>query len=411
MNRREFLKTSAALLALGLLPACKKPEKDKIIFPSGSLTYREFPKIGAKISLLGFGLMRLPRTGDGQIDKEKALALVDRAMKAGINYYDTAWFYHGGLSEDFAGEALSRYKRESFYLATKLPVHMIESRAQAEEIFAKQLGKCKTTYFDFYLIHNLSGPTWKKSLANGAVEFALSLKKKGVIKRIGFSYHGENKDFPEILNYHPWDFVQIQANYYDWDNYSKELYDWCAEKNIPVVIMEPLRGGELVNLPKEAADILQEAKPNSTPAEWAFRFIASQPNVMTVLSGMTQMEHLEENLKTFSPLKPLSETEAVALNDALKIYRSGATIPCTGCRYCMPCPVGVAIPDVFKAYNDSKVAGDKMKARLGYQKIPAEARADNCVNCKACLSKCPQKIDIPEELKRADRVLSRGRRI
>ena len=400
MNRREFIKTGAAILALSALGGCKKEELAKAV-KKGTMTYREFPGIGAKISLLGYGLMRMPKTGNGpEIDKEKGFALIDEAIKGGINYFDTAWFYHDGLSETFAGEALSRHPRDSYYLASKLPMRLLESGEQAEEIFNKQLEKCKVDYFDFYLLHNLNGPLWEKTLKNGAVDFAMTLKGKGKIKKLGFSFHGENKDFPKILDYTKWDFVQIQANYYDWDTFSKEQYEEAAKRGIPVVIMEPLRGGELAKLRPDAREVLEKAEPGFTPAKWAFRYIAGKKNVLTVLSGMTQMEHLLENINTFSPLEPLSDDEEKTLAVALKTYKEAGIVPCTGCRYCTPCPAGVAIPDIFKIYNDYRRTVRLSQTKKAYEALGSDAMATSCVECGACLKKCPQGIEIPKELKR-----------
>ena len=345
--------------------------------------------------------MRMPKTGNGpEIDKEKGFALVDEAIKGGINYFDTAWFYHDGLSETFAGEALSRHPRDSYYLASKLPMRILESGEQAEEIFNKQLEKCKVDYFDFYLLHNLNGPLWKKTLENGSVDFAMTLKGKGKIKRLGFSFHGDNKDLPAILDYTKWDFVQIQANYYDWDTFSKEQYEEAAKRGIPVVIMEPLRGGELAKLRPDAREVLEKAEPGSTPAKWAFRYIAEKENVLTVLSGMTQMEHLKENIDTFSPLEPLSDDEEKTLAVALKTYKEAGIVPCTGCRYCTPCPAGVAIPDIFKIYNDYRRTVRLSQTKKAYEALGKDAMATACVECGACLKKCPQSIEIPKELKR-----------
>lgn len=400
MNRREFIKTSVAILALSALGGCKREELAKAV-KKGAMTYTEIPGIGAKISLLGYGLMRMPKVGNGpEIDKEKGFALIDEALKGGINYFDTAWFYHDGLSETFAGEALSRHPRDSYNLASKLPMRLLESGEQAEEIFNKQLEKCKVDYFDFYLLHNLNGPLWEKTLKNGAVDFAMTLKGKGKIKRLGFSFHGDNKDFPKILDYTKWDFVQIQANYYDWDAFSKEQYEEAEKRGIPVVIMEPLRGGELAKLRPDAREVLEKAEPGSTPAKWAFRYIAGKKNVLTVLSGMTQMEHLKENLVTFSPLVPLNDEEDKTLAAALKTYKEAGIVPCTACRYCTPCPVGVAIPDIFKIYNDYRRGVRISQTKKAYEALGSDAMATACVECGACLKKCPQSIEIPKELKR-----------
>ena len=403
MNRRDFLKTSAALLTLGVLGCQKKTgivvEKAE---EKGQMTCRKFPGLDPRVSLLGFGLMRLPRSGPGpEIDKEKASSLIDLAMKNGVTYYDTAWMYHSGLSERFAGEALKKYPRESFFLADKLPHWEAKDEAEALKIFEEQLNRCQTEYFDFYLIHSLNGGSWPHARDEGPLSMAEKEKEKGRIKYLGFSFHGENKDFPDIIKYRKWDFVQIQANYYDWDDYAGELYQIATDAGIPVVIMEPLRGGELANVLPQTKAIFEKAKPGSTPAEWAFRYIASLPNVLTVLSGMNEKFQLEENLKTFSPLKELSEAEKGTIKEALAMIKDEGKVPCTACRYCMPCPVGVAIPDVFKIYNEYRSTLVKWKSAREYQKLPEESRATACVGCQACVSKCPQKINIPEELKRA----------
>ena len=279
-------------------------------------------------------------------------------------------------------------------------MRLLESGEQAEEIFNKQLEKCKVDYFDFYLLHNLNGPLWEKTLKNGAVDFAMTLKGKGKIKKLGFSFHGENKDFPKILDYTKWDFVQIQANYYDWDAFSKEQYEEAEKRGIPVVIMEPLRGGELAKLRPDAREVLEKAEPGSTPAKWAFRYIAGKKNVLTVLSGMTQMEHLIENINTFSPLEPLSDGEEKTLAAALKTYKEAGIVPCTACRYCTPCPVGVAITDIFKIYNDYRRGVRISQTKKAYEALGSDAMATSCVECGACLKKCPQGIEIPKELKR-----------
>lgn len=414
MNRREFIKSLTAIFLFSILPSCKKDEEVRKM-SKNTITYREWPNLGVKVSLLGYGLLRLPKVGKGpEIDKEKALNLIDTAIRGGINYFDTAWYYHNGLSESFAGEALSRYPRNSYYLATKLPITLIENRKQAEDIFNKQLEKCKVDYFDFYLIHELNGSRWKKSLDSGAIDFAMSLRDQGKIKRLGFSFHGNNNDFKEIIKYTNWDFVQIQANYVDWDVFSKEQYDIANELKIPVIVMEPLRGGELANIGLNAEEILKKCRPDLTSAQWAFKFFASKNNILTVLSGMTLMEHLNENLVTFSPLEPLTDDEENVLHEAMKIYREGGKVSCTGCRYCMPCPVGVSIPDIFKIYNDYRMKLQDpnyynfkaiREAKKKYDALGKNAKAENCVNCGACLKKCPQGISIPEELKRIHKEL------
>lgn len=406
MNRRDFIKGSLAVVALAALGGCKevkgtapmKEEKKK-----GGMTMRKLGNIAGGVSLLGYGLMRLPlkdRRNQSEIDKEKAQELIDRAMAGGVNYYDTAWVYHQGMSERFAGEALKKYPRESYYLADKMPVWEVKSLDDAKRIFQEQLDRCQAEYFDFYLMHSLNGGAWPNVRDNGALEYARQMKKEGKVKNLGFSFHGDNKDLAVIADFGGWDFAQIQLNYFDWDDYSKEQYEILTSHGIPVVVMEPLKGGELANLQPKTLEMLTNARPGTTAAQWAFEFIASLPNVLTILSGMTYMEHVEENLKTFSPIEPLSDEGKELLVKVKEFMKEEGKIPCTTCRYCTPCPVGVAIPDIFKMYNNYRSSLVKWMSQREYFQLEKGSRADACVECGACLKKCPQKINIPEELKR-----------
>ena len=406
MNRRDFIKGSLAVVALAALGGCKegkgtapmKEEKKK-----GGMTTRKLGNIAGGVSLLGYGLMRLPlkdRRNQAEIDKEKAQELIDRAMAGGVNYYDTAWVYHQGMSERFAGEALKKYPRESYYLADKMPVWEVKSLDDAKRIFQEQLDRCQAEYFDFYLMHSLNGGAWPNVRDNGALEYARQMKKEGKVKNLGFSFHGDNKDLAVIADFGGWDFAQIQLNYFDWDDYSKEQYEILTSHGIPVVVMEPLKGGELANLQPKTLEMLTNARPGTTAAQWAFEFIASLPNVLTILSGMTYMEHVEENLKTFSPIEPLGDEGKELLVKVKEFMKEEGKIPCTTCRYCTPCPVGVAIPDIFKMYNNYRSSLVKWMSQREYFQLEKGSRADACVECGACLKKCPQKINIPEELKR-----------
>lgn len=406
MNRRDFIKGSLAVVALAALGGCKegkgttpmKEEKKK-----GGMTKRRLGSIAGEVSLLGYGLMRLPlkdRKNQAEIDKEKAQELIDKAMAGGVNYYDTAWVYHQGMSERFAGEALKKYPRESYNLADKMPVWEVKSLDDAKRIFQEQLDRCQAEYFDFYLMHSLNGGAWPNVRDNGALEYARQMKKEGKVKNLGFSFHGDNKDLAVIADFGGWDFAQIQLNYFDWDDYSREQYEILTSHGIPVVVMEPLKGGELANLQPKTLEMLTNARPNTTAAQWAFEFIASLPNVLTILSGMTYMEHVEENLKTFSPIEPLSDEGKELLVKVKEFMKEEGKIPCTTCRYCTPCPVGVAIPDIFKMYNNYRSSLVKWMSQREYFQLEKGSRADACVECGACLKKCPQKINIPEELKR-----------
>ena len=409
MNRRDFIKGSLAVAALAALGGCKQGKEttdvktDSNGKKKGEMTKRKLGSIAGEVSLLGYGLMRLPlkdRKNQAEIDKEKAQELIDKAMAGGVNYYDTAWVYHQGMSERFAGEALKKYPRESYNLADKMPVWEVKSLDDAKRIFQEQLDRCQTEYFDFYLLHSLNGGAWPNVRDLGALEYARQMKKEGKVKNLGFSFHGDNKDLAVIADFGGWDFAQIQLNYFDWDDYSREQYEILTSHGIPVVVMEPLKGGELANLQPKTLEMLTNARPNTTAAQWAFEFIASLPNVLTILSGMTYMEHVEENLKTFSPIEPLSDEGKELLVKVKEFMKEEGKIPCTTCRYCTPCPVGVAIPDIFKMYNNYRSSLVKWMSQREYFQLEKGSRADACVECGACLKKCPQKINIPEELKR-----------
>ena len=409
MNRRDFIKGSLAIAALAALGGCKEGKETSNVNAGnsekkkGEMTKRKLGNIAQGVSLLGYGLMRLPlkdRRNQSEIDKEKAQELIDRAMAGGVNYYDTAWVYHQGMSERFAGEALKKYPRESYNLADKMPVWEVKSLDDAKRIFQEQLDRCQTEYFDFYLLHSLNGGAWPNVRDNGALEYARQMKKEGKVKYLGFSFHGDNKDLAVIADFGGWDFAQIQLNYFDWDDYSREQYEILTSHGIPVVVMEPLKGGELANLQPKTLEMLTTARPGTTAAQWAFEFIASLPNVLTILSGMTYMEHVEENLKTFSPIEPLGEEGKELLVKVKEFMKEEGKIPCTTCRYCTPCPVGVAIPDIFKMYNNYRSSLVKWMSQREYFQLEKGSRADACVECGACLKKCPQKINIPEELKR-----------
>ena len=409
MNRRDFIKGSLAIAALAALGGCKEGKETPNVNAGnsekkkGEMTKRKLGNIAGGVSLLGYGLMRLPlkdRRNQAEIDKEKAQELIDRAMAGGVNYYDTAWVYHQGMSERFAGEALKKYPRESYNLADKMPVWEVKSLDDAKRIFQEQLDRCQAEYFDFYLLHSLNGGAWPNVRDNGALEYARKMREEGKVKYLGFSFHGDNKDLAVIADEGGWDFAQIQLNYFDWDDYSREQYEILTSHGIPVVVMEPLKGGELANLQPKTLEMLTNARPGTTAAQWAFEFIASLPNVLTILSGMTYMEHVEENLKTFSPIEPLGEDGKELLVKVKEFMKEEGKIPCTTCRYCTPCPVGVAIPDIFKMYNNYRSSLVKWMSQREYFQLEKGSRADACVECGACLKKCPQKINIPEELKR-----------
>ena len=411
MNRRDFLKstlTVAALAPLAKLSAEDASASTPSRTPSpdlnrpGEVTRRRFRNTDLTLPLLGFGMMRLPQK-DGAIDRATAEAMIAEAMKAGCNYFDTAYMYHGGASEKFAGEALQKYPRSSYMLASKMPVWMVRGgRAGVERIFQEQLKRCQTDYFDFYLLHSLSASSWATAKQLGAPEFLKKMKAEGKIRHLGFSFHDTPEALQKIVNEgKDWEFAQIQLNYLDWELYrSREQYEILTGAGIPVIVMEPLRGGALAGLSPDAARILKNAEPDMSIASWAFRYIASLPNVLCILSGMSLPEHVVDNIRTFSPVKPLSETERKTLNAALLAYRKHLAVPCTACAYCMPCPAGVEIPRIFGLYNQYKISGNKWLLRNNYNAIPEDSRADACVNCGKCMKHCPQKIQIPAELKK-----------
>lgn len=361
---------------------------------------RNFPSIGAEVSLLGYGCMRFPtRKTDGKIGVRAAKKLLEHALKHGVNYFDTAWPYHEGTSEEFIGSVLSLHPRGSYFLADKLPLWLVNTVDEADALFEEQLTRCKTDYFDFYLVHALDDERFPKMEALGVYHLLARKKAEGKIRHLGFSFHDSPSLLEEILSAHPWDFVQIQLNYLDWTLQSaKEQYEAIVRHNLPVVVMEPVRGGALAKLSDPAVDILKAAAPDRSAASWAIRYAASLPNVLTVLSGMTTMEQLDDNLAIMSPFQPLTDGERATLQEALTAYLSAGTIPCTGCRYCMDCPAGVDIPKSFAMYNQFKLDGRTGHLLNSHGYMGEAHRPANCVRCGACLSLCPQHIQIPDAL-------------
>lgn len=409
MNRRDFLKSAFTLAALSpftKLYAKEGPDGDKAsdIVKGESVTRRPYKNTGMTLPLLGFGMMRLPKISpDSQeIDAAVAEKMLNRAMEAGLNYFDTAHMYHDGMSQVFAGTVLSKYPRDSFYLANKMPPNSAVDIQTVEKIFNEQLEKCKTPYFDFYLIHALNAGLWEKHKKIGTYEFLAKMKAEGKIRKLGFSFHDTPEVLQKIVDDKEWDFAQIQLNYLDWVLYkSKEQYEILAKAGIPTIVMEPIRGGALATLNDKASEILKTAKPDASIASWALRYAASLPNVLCVLSGMTLPEHLEDNIKTFTPFVALNDSERATLDQALEAYRKSLAIPCTACRYCMPCPVGVDIPNIFGNYNQYK-KDNTPRAKHGFVRAYAslgKANADACIECGLCKTKCPQQLDIPTLLK------------
>ena len=364
------------------------------------MIYRSFGE--QKLSLLGFGAMRLPTLPDGQIDKAQTFQMVDTAIARGINYFDTAQPYHGGMSEVVLGEALSRHRREDFYLATKFPGHQIFSEYNPKEVFEEQLKKCRVDYFDFYLLHNVyehsmgvyTDPKW------GIIDYFVEQKKQGKIRHLGFSTHGSvetMRAFLDIAGEHM-DFCQIQLNYLDWTlQDAKAKYELLKAYNLPIFVMEPVRGGKLASLPEEEMGKLRRHRPNADAVEWCFRFLETLPRVNLVLSGMSNMAQLEDNLETFGEEKPLSEAELSTLFQVAEALKGG--VPCTACGYCMEgCPMGLNIPRMLATLNDLTFA-KSVNVCMWLQFSPADQQPSACIECGKCTRTCPQGIDIPASLK------------
>ena len=355
---------------------------------------------GVQPSLLGFGALRFPVNSQGQVDEAQVSEMIDRAMKGGVTYYDTAWPYLNGESEPILGRILSKYPRESYCLSTKLPCYELNSKEAAAERFHMQLQRLQTTYFDYYLLHMLNKDTWKKAVSLGMVELMEEYKEKGLIRHFGFSFHDSYEVFEEILNSRNWDFCLIQLNYLDTDfQAGLKGYQLAEQKGIPVQIMEPLKGGLLARLSPEVAEPLLACDPNASMASWGMRWVASLSNVGVVLSGMGAMEQVVDNLNTFQTINPLSEQERMAVEETAKRLRERLKNGCTGCRYCMPCPAGVDIQSSFQVWNNMAIDQDKALTKRNWGAIAPENRPDQCYGCGRCERICPQHLPIRSHLK------------
>ena len=352
-----------------------------------------------EISLLGMGGMRLPTLSDEnkKIDPVAAADVIQLAYESGINYFDTAFTYHGGKGEEFFGSVLSQYPRESYYLATKIPSWLMSGPEDVEKTFFQQLKNCRVEYFDFYLVHNMGESKIPALDSLGLYDFLIRQKEQGRIRHLGFSFHDSPAVLQTIVDRYDWDFAQIQFNYLDWElQNAQKQYQILEQAELPVIVMEPLRGGALVQLCPEAIAILQQANPYISPADWGLRFAASFPRVLTVLSGMSSREQVFENVRTLSAFRPLSHSELATLRQALAAYRQSASIPCTGCRYCMDCPSGVDIPRLIGIYNEYLRSGSGNQFLAHTHNLGKASQPENCVSCGACLEKCPQKVPIPD---------------
>ena len=365
-----------------------------------AITRRDF--CGNQVSLLGYGCMRFPEK-DGQIDKRTAAALIDRAIAGGVNYFDTAWPYHGGKSEGFLKEALiGRYDRKSFYIADKMPLWDLKEPDDLLKTFEIQLERLGTDYVDYYLLHALSKDLWQKAQRLGAPAFLDRLKAEGRIKRAGFSFHDSPEVLQTILEARDWDFVQLQINYYDWRHgRADEMYKMCADRGLPVIVMEPVRGGGLARMHKDMERVFTDARPADSVASWAIRFAASLPGVATVLSGMTTMDQLEDNLAALSPLSPLDKAEYDAVERAMDVMDALPVTGCTGCRYCKDCPRGLDIAHLLACYDNYLRFDNDYHIKQRYLKdTPPDEQGAACVACGACMKVCPQHLEIPALLKK-----------
>ena len=363
---------------------------------------RRLDKLGIETSLLGFGCMRSPTLEDGKIDEILAEKMLDQAMAQGVTYYDTAFPYHNGDSEPFVGRVLNKYDRSSYYLATKLPVWMVETREDAEKIFEDQLKRLDKEYVDFYLLHALDKERFEKVKKLGLIEMCEKFRQEGKIRYLGFSFHDDYEVFEEIINSYDWDFCQIQYNYMDTDVQAGDKgYALAEQKGIPMVIMEPVRGGLLAGFSDDIEEMFRETRPDQSIASWALRWVGSHKNVKVILSGMSTPEQVEDNLKTFDHFEVLSEKEQDTVKRVVDTLKGRVQNGCTGCRYCMPCPSGVDIPGSFRIWNDYHIYQIYSFVQNRWEKeLSADAKPENCVECGACEEQCPQKISIREHLKR-----------
>jgi len=367
--------------------------------------YRKNPKTGDELSILGFGCMRLPGKR-GSIDERQATAQVHRAIERGINYFDTAMPYHGGAAEPFLGRALSGGHRSKVKVATKLPPWSVRKSEDMDKLLGAQLMSLASEQIDYYLIHALDAKSWKKMQRLGVLAFLDRAKADGRIAHPGFSFHGDLTTFKEIIDAYDWETCQIQYNYLDEENQAgTKGLEYAADKGLGVVIMEPLRGGNLSRkVPAKVGTIWNEAEKKRTPAEWALRWVWNHPEVTTVLSGMTEDEHLEENLRIADEAEPSSliEAELDLIGRVRDTYRSLMKADCTGCRYCMPCPKGVDIPSCFEVYNRYHVFGERGAKLVYVFRIGSSgeepAFASRCERCGKCEKKCPQHLPIPDLL-------------
>lgn len=361
------------------------------------MIYKAFNNIN--LSCLGMGNMRLPMKKDSTgtfIDRVKAQEIIDYAMDNGINYYDTAYVYNQGDSEKFLGEAFQKYPRDSFYFATKFNLY---GNPDFKEVFKEQLKRLKTDYIDFYLIHSISDSTYQKYIDMGCIEYFLEQKRMGRIKYLGFSSHASVKSLEAFADHHKWDFAQLQLNYFDW-RYStaKAEYEALEKRDIPIIVMEPIRGGRLAVLSPLAESILKESQPNWSVASWALRWVKRLPQVYVILSGMSTLDQIKENVSTFKDDRALTDEEETLVMKACDVFRKEVSVPCTSCRYCIDgCPEDINIPEFLEVYNKFKTDG--RSALSAMKNIDSKGQPKDCISCDACFEVCPQNIDVKVVMK------------
>lgn len=375
------------------------------------MLYRKFGRTGENVSILGFGCMRFPVIDgkDDQIDEEQATRMIEYAIDQGVNYFDTAYPYHEGKSEPFVGKVLNSGYREKVYLATKLPLWLVEKREDMDRYLDAQLRRLQTDYIDFYLMHGFTRGHWEKMKELGMFDFIENAISAGKIKYIGFSFHDDIEVFKEIVDGYDWDFCMIQYNFMD-ENYQagKEGLLYAADKGLGVAIMEPLRGGSLVRIPDDVQQIWDSADVKRTPANWCLQYLWDQPQISIVLSGMSDFEQVEQNIAYAEEgvAGSLSEKEHELIGNVRDVYLEKIEVDCTDCKYCLPCPSGVNIPAAFTYLNSASMYGNLEKARLHYDLfVPPEERASRCVECGLCEQKCPQHISIQKMLKHVSKIL------
>lgn len=442
IDRREFLKiiggAAASAAALYGCGSKSRPAQTSARgeVPTDGMTFRTCPSTGDRVSLLGYGCMRWPMVpkADGtgeEVDQQSINELVDYALAHGVNYFDTAPVYCQGQSERATGIALKRHPRDRYFIATKMSNFSNFTRENSISLYRKSFEELQVDYIDYYLLHSVSGGVdafRARFVDNGVLDFLLRERTAGRIRNLGWSFHGSVELFDHVLAMDvKWDFVQIQMNYVDWRHAfgrnvnADYLYGELERRGIPVVIMEPLLGGRLSRLNDSLVARLKQHRPTESTASWAFRFAGSYPGVLTVLSGMTYMEHLQDNIRTYSPLEPCTEEEFALLEDTAERLLRYPTIPCTDCKYCMPCPYGLDIPAIFAHYNrcvnegnvpagaqDENYRAARRAFLVGYDRsVPRLRQASHCIGCNVCVSHCPQNIRIPQEMRRIDTFVER----